>query len=191
MAKFICEFEVDNDFYRDADDPEKIDHLAVGMTLQDIGLAVRAGSLGKTVRDENGNTVGSWSIVEDDPDDDGEMDDELLEFYSDIVVTAVEGGISSWARVDDYEWDVPHKQVHAIIVEVAEPDDDAKLPARIDYLAIKNAFHMLRNGSHEGLHESYVKNFVGAEAIRDAGEIDAYDASCIVQLGLWGKVIYG
>lgn len=67
--KFKLEFEVDNDFYRMAENPEEIDTLAVSMTIKDVAEKVRSGSfhIGHTesVRDENGSRVGGFKITED------------------------------------------------------------------------------------------------------------------------------
>ena len=42
-----------------------------------------------------------------------------------------------------------------------------------------------------GLHESIRKTIEFANTHNDAGEIDAGDADCIVQVACFGEVVYG
>lgn len=59
--RFNLSFEVDNDFYRKAENPEEVDMLAVSMTLKDVAENVRKNGT-VIVRDEHGEAVGEWSI---------------------------------------------------------------------------------------------------------------------------------
>jgi len=59
---------------------------------------------------------------------------------------------------------------------------------------IAAAFDKLRAAKPDdkiGLHASYRSRFIAAENALDAGEIDAYDAMLILQLGIFGECIYG
>lgn len=42
---------------------------------------------------------------------------ERIEFLTDLLTTAVDGGISYWATIVSYRWDCPPEQRHATVVE--------------------------------------------------------------------------
>lgn len=99
---------------------------------------------------------------------------------SDIFTTAIEGGINYWAEVREYKWDVmPVTTFHAQIVEL----DDGATPLTIDITTITKGLSLYAERYGLGLLQGVVDE--------DDGDFDAGDADVIVQLGLFGEVVYG
>jgi hypothetical protein len=61
MARFTLEIDLDNDAWRDEDGD--IDHLMLMRALQ--AVADRTWDRSGSIKDDNGNTSGSWAIKED------------------------------------------------------------------------------------------------------------------------------
>jgi alkylation response protein AidB-like acyl-CoA dehydrogenase len=115
----------------------------------------------------------------------------------DILVTAFEGGTGYWARIEGYT-----------IPDGAEALDDGdtkdKLPRHAwvplyeggyirltvpedgDGKVYNYGFSTLRYGL-ELIEQAYPKRF----AALSSGDFDAEDADVVVQLGLFGKIVYG
>lgn len=106
-----------------------------------------------------------------------------LEFYKDIIITAVEGGINYWANVYEYDWEAGH----AVIFDL-EGDDVPRYELDVDVIARGVALVV----NDEANINSTIAGYITAGAAEyDAGMIDAWAADAVVQLGLWGKVVYG
>lgn len=116
---------------------------------------------------------------------------------SGVLETAHEGGINYWALVSDWQMadnpeaqddldrrlllsfkvrdieDPAHSEVHEI--------DHEKLAFAIQQVLDSNA--MLR----KDIRESIVRSVMAG----DAGDIDAEAADCLVQIALFGSIVYG
>jgi len=114
------------------------------------------------------------------------------EFLHSIFVTALEGGIGYWSECTKYRWSLDKgttedlKGFHARIVDVEENKKHT-----INRNTIIKGLRKLLTGGKIGIHPVKVNRLVGIVMSQDAGEIDSGDADCIVQLGLFGEVIYG
>jgi len=119
-------------------------------------------------------------------------------FLFDVFVCALEGGIGYWGRASVYRWaksgvdtriaSVEEAQdldgFHAVVREDSEDED-----LRIDIDVIATGVNAIIKGEHvRDDIKTYVKE---GSRDNDAGMIDSDAADCIVQLGLFGKVVYG
>jgi hypothetical protein len=124
---------------------------------------------------------------------------ERQEFLADIVTTAIEGGISSWARVTDYHWWSPTLEggtaehadgmpnAYATITESDDFGDGETFTITVD--AIANAIGKAL-ADPDLLGASNTRRLREANKENDAGEIDADDASALVEIFCFGKVTY-
>lgn len=104
----------------------------------------------------------------------------------DIMVAALEGGINYWCREAEVveekrcgDWG--HEQIArggALILHDAESSDKWELTLEKFLNGVKLYFEL---GCHVVVEDNAI----------DAGDIDANDADCIVQLALFGEVVYG
>jgi len=139
---------------------------------------------------------------------------ERKAFLHAIFVTALEGGIGYWSTCTSYHWSKPGtgpdsfegrvddlEGFHATIAtdgsERTGADEGAQLYT-IDIDTIARGINKICNGTATfGTRplasgpESFRARMVEANRELDAGNIDAGDADNIVQVGLWGDVIYG
>lgn len=129
------------------------------------------------------------------------MNEELKQFYGDIIIAGIEcgGWVTSWASLSRYGF--AGVEPDDIQVEIGELDggmDDLIVPPVINVGVIEKAFDILFDAMKSnwdrpedfGLHSSYVGKILAARMEKDAGEIDTELASYIIQLGLFGKVVY-
>lgn len=61
----------------------------------------------------------------------------------------------------------------------------------VDRALIEKAIATLLAGPVKFMSDKWRARLIGASAINDAGDIDASDADAIVQVGLFGEVVYG
>jgi hypothetical protein len=125
----------------------------------------------------------------------------------DVFVTALEGGINYWASVNSYHWttngELDGKDLtgfHAVI-EDADPgtNDDFATPLTIDRNTIAEGFGRLTTGPVKFMPEPQRHMFLAMLHARLAGfdeyhidiDYDAGDADNLVQVGLFGEVVYG
>jgi hypothetical protein len=124
---------------------------------------------------------------------------ERAQFLADIITTAVEGGINSWAHVDSYRW---HDDTlcdpgckhgpgdpWARATLVAD-DDGAQFDLTADQVA--RALGLIRDGNAADLElgDGLRLLILHADRKNDAGDIDAIGASAIVEIAWFGKVTY-
>jgi hypothetical protein len=122
--------------------------------------------------------------------------DSRTEFLSDILTTAVEGGISYWSAVHQYQYELDGE----IRVHVGEREGDEP---RATVFEINDAGDDFNGTRHEITLDVILRGvriasqIDGYDVVReatselDAGMIDANLADDIVQLGLFGLVVYG
>ncbi len=125
-------------------------------------------------------------------------------FYADIVCTAAEGGISGWGWAEQrkmYSELIPDgglgPQRHGgenytfVLREIG--DGDVNKTYKVTPSTIAHAYTLLRrerDAAKVGLADQYRKSILEAYYEMDAGMIDAFYADWLVQIGLWGEVIY-
>ena len=116
--------------------------------------------------------------------------DERKEFLSDIITTAVEGGINYWARVLEYKFGFVglssgDGSAYARILD-AEGEEHI---VTLDKIA--SALNKIVKNEVPGLASDYVKMIAGANFTNDAGDLDAELCDVIFQVAIFGDVIYG
>jgi len=132
---------------------------------------------------------------------------------SDILITAVEGGIGYWARGYNYHWSDENPETTSITViefeeaaalgydiwsywnelDTAHDNGDKDLNGYtwgVTIHTIESGIQAILNDSHPSPLKTRLLEYV--TDIENADwDFDAVDADVIVQMGLWGKVIYG
>lgn len=110
------------------------------------------------------------------------------QFLADIITTAIEGGTGYWAAVSNYKWDCPPDQTFAILHEWDDDQGEYQNKGKVvDRITILKGIDKAKKSKREDFkHRVEV-----AELTADACEIDADDADILVQLGLFGEVVYG
>lgn len=128
---------------------------------------------------------------------------DRLEFYEDIICAAVEGGINDWAQVSHYQYEM-NGEIHrcvgpvlsgyktrALIHKIFDDEsgyEEEGLEVTPEKIQL-GLWRLFTDGL--GVHEDYIDTFREAFNELEAGMIDAYDASIIVQAGCLGEVVYG
>lgn len=124
---------------------------------------------------------------------------ERQEFLADIVTIAIEGGINSWASVNDYHWWSPTLEggtaehadgmpnAYATITESDDFGDGGTFTITVD--AIANAIGKAL-ADPQLLGEANTRRLRQSNRDNDAGDIDANDASALVEIFCFGKVTY-
>jgi hypothetical protein len=118
-------------------------------------------------------------------------------FYLDIFCTAIEGGINYWASVNEYHWSFPggggdRLGFYADIVDEVHTgsiDTDTPVEYRIDLSTIRKGLELARTG--DGSPKWSIDGPPSVVPRDTDWDFDAGDADMIVQLGLFGEVIYG
>ena len=119
------------------------------------------------------------------------MSNESDQFYFDIFVCAMEGGINYWASRDIYHHSTNGEDdLLGFKAAITEMDDYGPGPQHI--ITRQTIVDGVREviGTERLPHET-VKMVVDAKRYWDAGDIDADLADIIVQFGVLGDVIYG
>lgn len=129
---------------------------------------------------------------------------ETAKFLSDVIITALEGGIGYWSAASEYR--------HGSVFEDYEEREDLRTPAyavihemdedeggykekglRVDNTAMAKAFKRIMDPKQEIPHcdRDWRKRLVAAYWAKDAGDLDAGDADAVVQIAVLGEVVYG
>lgn len=135
------------------------------------------------------------------------------ELLRDIVITAVEGGIGYWSSCARYRWSRKIKgdpddmllfpEVELVAAE-SPSDFDELLPdvpivgthphwGRIVKLTpelIERAIAKIKD-EPAIFNKTTRRNVIVADIDNDCSDIDAEDADCIVQVALFGKIVFG
>lgn len=113
---------------------------------------------------------------------------ERVEFLSDILSTAIEGGINYWAqfdsieKIDDANDILGWRYESAVIYDYDNPDEQFTI--NIDVIAKGLGILRRRNAERD-------KDLLEANRTNGMrGDFDAWDADKIVQFGLFGKLEY-
>lgn len=127
---------------------------------------------------------------------------ERIRFLSDLLTTAVEGGINYWCQVAEYRiWanpDAPSGELverddpYAVVVDY---DGDEH---RIDLDVIARGINRITDGKVTYYNHGYQNTDRRMASLNrsngqddDLGDYDAWDADAVVQAGLFGELIYG
>jgi len=120
------------------------------------------------------------------------------EDVSDILCSALEGGIGYWACLDNSgkEFDLPEngdKSVSETASEILVNGGDITF---FDEFDGDTAHKFSLDSLLEGIRKFWENGYDVYHAIQDNGtidccEIDAESADCVVQLGIFGEVVYG
>ncbi|MFN8758834.1 MAG: hypothetical protein ACK5XA_08500 [Tagaea sp.] len=102
----------------------------------------------------------------------------------DIKTTAAEGGIDYWSEIEKYDFDAGVLKV--ITDDPIEGDGDKVYDVTDDVIKLGIERALAESKGRDW--ESAIRRGVAAD---DAGEIDAEAADVIVQLGLFGEIVYG
>lgn len=115
-----------------------------------------------------------------------ERSPERTDFLANIIVTAVEGGISYWATIEDYQWeqDADHNMTMAM---TRIRDDDTGQTYHVTLDVVELGLERCKEHSDAQM----LKAIVGIEATNDASNIDAEAADVIIQLATLGTIKYG
>lgn len=120
-----------------------------------------------------------------------------------IFVTALEGGIGCWSTATSYRWSNEDGEddligFRADIYETEEmPDEDdedaEQIPTRrIDAQVVARGLIALATAKKGPFRDLCIRLMLGGETADDAqGECDAEAADAIVQMGLFGELVYG
>src|SRR5687767_7752643 len=111
----------------------------------------------------------------------------------DVLTTAVEGGITYWVEVADRierDADLNVLVVHGIKPDGGGPDGDESKRYTATLFTVMLGLSRLLGGRVK-VDPAIIQSIHRALAEDDAGEIDAYAADVIVQVGLFGEIVYG
>lgn len=128
---------------------------------------------------------------------------ERIQFLSDIITTAVEGGIGYWSQCSHYQWTEDgavhvvvgrrnlRTDAYAVVHEATDNGDGYRdEPLMVDIETVARGIGRLVN-KEVGIHATLRGSLLYANSENDAGEIDADLADCIVQAGIFNEIIYG
>ena len=116
------------------------------------------------------------------------------QFLTDVLTTAVEGGIGYWAQVTSYTWDTEVVADRGVTITDVE---DSGAIVRVTVANIATALGKFTKGTAVEaaavvkVHPSYVRQIRTANRENDGGEIDADLADMVLQVAALGEVIYG
>lgn len=119
--------------------------------------------------------------------------DKRLEFLTDVLTTAIEGGINYWGGVSEYKWDVPLGTAYAVVHE-NEDSGEGVIPEdgyRVDLDVIARGIGVLLEQYKDRPKTSYWWQFVKANRTNgEDGDYDADVADQILQAGIYKSVIF-
>lgn len=116
------------------------------------------------------------------------------QFLSDVIVTAVEGGIGYWSTCLQYQWEsnvvVTDFQQHGGGTRATISPEDTDAIHTITPDTIEKGIVRIISGE-AALNERTRRIIAVANRDNDASYIDSDAADAIVQAGLFGKLVYG
>lgn len=135
---------------------------------------------------------------------------ERIQFLTDVLITAVEGGIGYWSQVSDYNFSAEDPAERGVLVYIPKEEVD-RADYRIDPVTdsiqswgetieafrVRVTLDDLARGlgvitrGETSVHSDYVGAIFAASVANDAGDLDSYDADMIFQAAIFGDVIYG
>jgi len=113
------------------------------------------------------------------------MKSEQEKFLDDVIITAVEGGIGYWSICDSYK----RGNDKPTTAEIEELEEDGVTRTGNKFSINRE---MMKDAMDKALAERMLnKRALAAIIMEDAGDLDADDADSIVQIGCFGRVIFG
>ena len=114
----------------------------------------------------------------------------LDQHYFNLFITACEGGVNYWAQVDEYHWHTHlADDVYGFSAVLVDHEDDEQV-WELDRSVIARGW-----GLATGEWRSKISWSTGEPPVvwteSSYWDYDAEDADAIVQLGLFGDVVYG
>jgi hypothetical protein len=130
--------------------------------------------------------------------------DEINKIYDqqmlDIFTTALEGGINYWASVDAYHWsnEDGSDDIFGFYAKIREMEDNPNTVYLINREIIERGYKLATEDFREKISWStdyppHKDEFFKSRVIDYdcPWDFDAGDADCILQLGIFGEVIFG
>jgi hypothetical protein len=115
------------------------------------------------------------------------------QFFADIITTAIEGGIGYWSVTLQYQYNgkpCVGELVEGVDTCATISPEDSNIIYGIDIDLIDKGIDAIL-GERVSISVATQEAIERAWAELDAGEIDADAADAIVQVGLFGKLVYG
>ncbi len=116
------------------------------------------------------------------------------QFLFDVFIAALEGGIDYWAVVEEYHHSNDGiEDLEGFFAKVSDCEGDETFPdnSRIDKNIIIKGINKIINDNDLKINDKIRERIKEANRLSDAGMIDANDADCIVQVGLFGELVFG
>ena len=109
--------------------------------------------------------------------------------------TAIEGGIGYWCDIRNYDWEYADESKRKLVSASAEISTsgepmNAWKPVNLDTVQL-GIDRITERGSQVKISPSIKKAILLADVEDDASDLDAEDADVIVQVGLFGEIVYG
>jgi len=116
-------------------------------------------------------------------------------FLRDVLDIAAEGGSNDWARFKTIERTADNGRARCVVTE-HEASTDAGVKSReIGPVELRQAVvNILEQREDTGLTmpaPRYATALLRAIVCGDAGDLDAIDADCVVQVAVLGELVYG
>ena len=113
--------------------------------------------------------------------------------FHDIFTTALEGGINYWCQCSAYHWSNEDlRGFYADVEDVEDEDEDGNCRQYfIDRSVIAKGYRLATTDYAERISWSSGDNPPLVITDETDWDFDALDADVIVQLGLFGDVVYG
>lgn len=116
--------------------------------------------------------------------------DPRQQFLVDIFVTANEGGIGYWATTIRQSYKPASPYLYILDREALEGDEPAHKKYMVTASAIETALAKIVEGKVT-MDPQIADSVLTANATNDAGDIDSVAADVIVQVALFGEIVYG
>ena len=117
----------------------------------------------------------------------------------DTFVTAMKGGIGYFAVASEYKWQKPGtdgeedlENFRAVVSDAeAEEDEDGDFKDKvIDKAVIEKGFEKIINDDNLKISSDIRRKVALAMIEPENADLDANDVDCIVQVGLFGELVY-
>ena len=119
-----------------------------------------------------------------------------------IAITAAEGGIGYWSRIDSYDWarwchyGEPVEQPDDFVFYVirADEDDDGSYsgpPIAVTPTLIRRGMELFLRGVTDPPPGASTFEGRAFDDMEDLAAMDAAEADCVIQLGAYGGLVYG
>ncbi len=128
-------------------------------------------------------------------------------FVHQTFTTAMEGGVNYWASVENYRWALrdasgalvkdsfgdPCEDYQGFTATLLDNEDEDAEPRVVNREVIERGIRAIANGTartNTKLRKEMLV-LVNAPEMAEMLDLDAGDADCIVQAGLFGEIVYG